>query len=429
MPALPLNQVLDTRLIVRDNAASNSTSKPVPSADNADPQPTSIHFSTLTLIIISIAICLVLVIVAVLVYFARRQGKVPKFAISKPERRESARTWVAPSSSTADLKVLQPGLPDPPSFAGRFSYYNASGGVVSLKNVVVEDEVETKRGFGTTSRDRAWLLDQSAISPVSLTFSPAFPARHDSSFADGLSDYSRPRSEDPLRGSDIVSYYLNGDKPSPSLPSVPSPAYSPLDPMRSFHAGGTRVQSPGLHASASEFSISGYGEPFTGPARLTVQQGHGRSRHRVSNAPPRIPTLVGLDVFSTIGTAMMDPASPLVTGTPMIRSHPLKPAKPARETPRTPQMSAFDGNTPRSHFSPPTPILSPVPEETRRASNFSFSGFYGSYGPSTPQPGRGVMPRSGTVGRKYKHRRFSSEVDARFAVGLGLDFSRRAGYI
>jgi len=426
MPAFLLDHGLDARLVVRGSATSHSSATPTPSTDSINPQPTVIHFSTLTLILISVAVFLVLVIVAVLVFLARRRRNIAKCAISKPERRESTRTWVDTSSSAADLKVLHGALPDPPSFAGRFSYYNASGGVVSLKNVIVEDEAEKERGFRPSSRDRAWLLDQSAISPVTLTFSPAFPPRNDSMFSDGLSDYSRPRSADPLRGSDIMSYYFTSAKGSPALPSAPSPAYSPFDQLRSFHTGDMKLPGAGMDASASQFSLSFYGEPVTRTATLAVQPRYGRSRHRVSDAPPRIPTLVGLDVFSNIGTAMMEPASPSIAASPMPSA---QPPQPARRPATTPKISTFDDNTPRSHFSPPTPILSPVPEESRRASNFSFSGFYGSYGPSTPQPGRVPMPRSETVGQKYKHQRFSSEVNARFAVGLGLNLSRRAGYI
>ncbi|KZT50223.1 hypothetical protein CALCODRAFT_201562 [Calocera cornea HHB12733] len=421
MPALSSDH-LDPSLLVRGSVMSNSTADALPDAEATDPQPSFIHFSTLTLILISVSVFLVVLVVAVLVVVARRRGKIRKQAISKPERRESARTLVNTSFSAADLKAL-PGLPDPPSFAGRFSYYNASGGVVSLKDVIVEDIPQKGRGFGTTSRDRAWLLDQSAISPVALTFSPAFPPTRDSSFSDGLSDYYKPRTADPLRGSDMPSYYFNSTTTSPALPSAPSPVYSPVDPSRGFQQGMMRRPSMDLHTSASNASISSYGEPPTQTATLQVHPRYDRSRHRISDAPPRIPTLVGLDAFSTIGTAMMDPASPSIAATP-IPSYQvmLKP-------PMTPKMSSFDKDTPRSHFSPPTPILSPVREEPSRASNFSFSGFYGSYGPITPHARRGAIPKSETAGAKYKHRRFSSELNARFAVGLGLDLSRRAGYI
>ncbi|KZO90482.1 hypothetical protein CALVIDRAFT_542602 [Calocera viscosa TUFC12733] len=414
MPAVLPDYVVDAKFAIRGSAKSNSTAAAVSPADAADPQPSVIHFSTLTLILIGVSVFLVLAIVAVLVILARRRCKIRKQAISKPERRDSARTLVAPFSS-ADLKAL-PGLPDPPSFAGRFSYYNASGGVVSLKDVIVEDIPEKRRDFGTTSRDRAWLLDQSAISPAALTFPPT----HDASFSDGLSDYYKPRSADPLRGSDMPSYYFDSVTTSPALPSVPSPVYSPVDPLGSFQMKGPNA---GRHTSASEFSLSAYGEPPTRTATLQVHPRYNLPWHRVSDTPPRLPTLLGLDAFSNIGTAMMEPASPSIAATPIPTQQPmLKP-------PTTPKMSSFGKDTLRSHFSPPTPILSPIREEPRRGSNFSFSRFYGSYGPATPQVRRGAIPRSETAGERFKHRRFSSELDARFAVGLGLDFSRRAGYI
>jgi len=419
MPLVPRHgPQLDALLSIRGvSNSSNSTADALPNtADNS--QPTFIHFSTLTLILISCAVFLVLLIVSILVILARRHGKVPKLLISKPERRESSRTVA--HDQPKDLKLLRPGLPDPPSFAGRFSYYNASGGEISLKNVIVEDRLEKDRGFPATERDRAWLLDQNAISPVAPSFSPSFPASRDSSFSDVVSMYSqRGRSADPLRGSDMPSYYFKSPKTSSFLPSAPSPVYSPADSTGWFQpARGMRPMSYGFDASASAASLSSYGEPSSGTAKLDVWTRYDRSRHRVSDAPPRLPTLVGLDAFSNIGSAMMLP-SPLLAATPVPSS------QPALIPPTTPVMD----NTPRSRFSPPTPLLSPIQEETQRASNFSFSRFYGSYAPTTPKVGPGAMTRSETAREKFKHRRFSSEVDARFAVGLGLDLSRRAGYI
>ncbi|EJU05141.1 hypothetical protein DACRYDRAFT_19738 [Dacryopinax primogenitus] len=404
--------------IIWRDMTSRSSPTALPNADVDDPQPSFIHFSTLALILISISVFLVLTLVPVLVCLARRQGKIPKLAISKPRQRESACPIVYTSYSTADLRVL-PGLPDPPSFAGRFEYYNASGGMVSLKDVIVEDE---KPGFLKTS-DRPHLLDQNAISPVTLTFSPAL-RRNDSSISDGLSDYSKSQAIASLRDSDIMSYYLNTTKASLGLPSPLSPAYSARDPFRAFQTRRIKPPSADISRTPSEFSVSINGDGLS--EHTQVHRRYSGSSHRIPNAPPRIPTLVGLDAFSTIGTAMMKPTSPSI-GTTVIQSP--QPPQPAFQPVMSYKSSKFDQDTTRSHFSPPTPLLSPMPEEPRRGSDFSFSRFYGSYAPITPQPATGQMPRSQTLGEKFKHRRFSSEVNARFAVGLGLDLSGRAGYI